>query len=169
MSINITRELAVELFTALGLNAAAKWNKQRLETKLAKVNEIVDEDTRLEGDTDKTLTTVLKAIESGDKIEIDDGKGGAQPQPQPATDSGKGSDQPAANASPLTGVRLADTRPYLAGRIIARHGMEQGVTDEMVAELDEAYPRPNPRESKFTLRNAYHAIRGYGDQTGTGK
>jgi len=59
------------------------------------------------------------------------------------------------------GVRESRTRPYLAGVIIARHGLEAGVTDEMVAELDEEYGLPNPRESRFCLKNAWHATRGY--------
>jgi len=53
------------------------------------------------------------------------------------------------------------TRPYLAGTIIAKHGLAAGVTDAMVAELDEAYGKPNPTESQFCLKNAFHSARGY--------
>lgn len=64
---------------------------------------------------------------------------------------------------PLTppGVKLMKTRPYLAGAIIAKHGLAAGVTDAMIAELDEAYGKPNPIESRFCLKNAHHAARGY--------
>lgn len=59
------------------------------------------------------------------------------------------------------GVRPMRTRPYLAGVIIARHGLASGVTPAMVAELDEAYGKPNPTESQFCLKNAWHACRAF--------
>ena len=59
------------------------------------------------------------------------------------------------------GVRPMRTRPYLAGVIIQQHGLAAGVTDAMVAELDEAYGKPNPTESQFCLKNAWHAARGF--------
>ena len=61
------------------------------------------------------------------------------------------------------GVRATRTRPFLAGIIIQGHGREAGITKEMVAELDEAYGKPNEVESIFALRNAWHAIRGFSD------
>ena len=61
----------------------------------------------------------------------------------------------------VPGVRPMRTRPYLAGTIIAKHGLAAGVTDAMVAELDEAYGKPNATESQFCLKNAFHAARGY--------
>jgi hypothetical protein len=61
------------------------------------------------------------------------------------------------------GVKRTKTRPFLAGKIIAKHGHEVGVTDAMVAELDQMYGKANKAESQFCLRNAWHAIRGYRD------
>ncbi|QDS91886.1 hypothetical protein FF011L_06220 [Roseimaritima multifibrata] len=61
----------------------------------------------------------------------------------------------------LPGVRPMRTRPYLAGVVVAKHGLAAGVTDAMVAELDAAYGKPNPVESKFCLKNAHHAARGF--------
>jgi hypothetical protein len=69
----------------------------------------------------------------------------------------------------MPGVRNTRSRPYLAGIIVKKHATAKGegkldltcgITDEMVTELDEAYGKPNPVESMFTLRNAWHAIRG---------
>jgi len=59
------------------------------------------------------------------------------------------------------GVRAMKTRPYIAGKIIAKHGLAAGVTKEMVVELDAEYGHDNPAESLFCLRNAWHAARGY--------
>lgn len=59
------------------------------------------------------------------------------------------------------GVLAKVTRPYLAGQIIGKHGLAAGVTDEMVAELNNAYGKPNDVESMFCLKNAWHACRAY--------
>ncbi|RYD76614.1 MAG: hypothetical protein EOP84_16645 [Verrucomicrobiaceae bacterium] len=61
----------------------------------------------------------------------------------------------------VPGVRPMRSRPYLAGKIIAKYGLAAGVTDAMVAELDEAYGKPNPIESAFRLKDAWHVARGY--------
>jgi len=61
----------------------------------------------------------------------------------------------------IPGVRPTRTRPYLAGAIVAKHGLAAGVTPAMVGELDKAYGKPNPRESQFCLKNAWHACRAY--------
>jgi|GEM_PF-2636926 len=67
--------------------------------------------------------------------------------------------KPAAPATP--GVRAGRTRAYLAGQIIKKHGITAGVTDAMVAELDEAYGKANPTESRYRLSDAWHAARGF--------
>lgn len=65
-------------------------------------------------------------------------------------------------AAPVTpGVRAGRTRAYLAGQIIKKHGITAGVTAAMVAELDEAYGKANPTESRYRLSDAWHAARGF--------
>lgn len=62
----------------------------------------------------------------------------------------------------LVGVRVSVTRPYLAGKIVA--GLENGTgpTDEsVVAELDDAFGRINPGESRLCLRRVEEIIEGY--------
>ncbi len=59
------------------------------------------------------------------------------------------------------GVLAKRTRPYFAGRVIKQHGLAAGVTDAMMAELDEAYGTANPRESFFLLKMSWHICRGY--------
>jgi hypothetical protein len=83
---------------------------------------------------------------------------------KPTTDKAKEQTKKAAPKKPtVPGVRPVRTRPYLAGVIIAKYGLAAGVTGAMVAELDEAYGKPNPTESQFCLKNAWHAVRGYLD------
>lgn len=72
----------------------------------------------------------------------------------------------AANPAPAK-IRLgvaptAKTRAYFAGKIIAEFGHDKGVTPEMVKALDKAYGKANPTESEIMLRNAWHALRGFG-------
>ena len=69
--------------------------------------------------------------------------------------------KPAPKKPTVPGVRAMRTRPYLAGTIVAKYGLAAGVTDAMVAELDQAYDKPNPIESRICLKNAHHAARGY--------
>lgn len=69
--------------------------------------------------------------------------------------------QPEVKKPTTPGVRPMRTRPYLAGVLIAKHGLAAGVTDEMVAELDELYGKANPTESAYRLRDAWHIARGY--------
>jgi len=74
-----------------------------------------------------------------------------------------------AKAAPSTpGVRATRTRPFLAGVLIKKYGTEVGVTDAMIAELDEMYGKENPTESSYRLREAWHGIRGFlnGDDEG---
>ena len=70
-------------------------------------------------------------------------------------------DPPAPKAPTVPGVRAGRTRTYLAGTVVRKHGLAAGVTPAMVAELDTLYGKPNPTESRWCLKNAYHACRAY--------
>jgi hypothetical protein len=67
-------------------------------------------------------------------------------------------------AAPKTpGVRETKTRPYLAGLIIARHGVETGITDAMAEELNKEYGKANTSESMNALKWSWHACRGFAE------
>lgn len=83
MALQVTRADALELFEALGSTTADKWNTKRLAAKLSTIDKMVDEDTQLEGNADKTLTTVLKAIEAEDDIMIVEPARKAELEPEP--------------------------------------------------------------------------------------
>jgi hypothetical protein len=68
---------------------------------------------------------------------------------------------PKAVAPKLGLVRDGETRPFMAGQVLRKLGMKNGVTEKMVAELNTAYGDENTKESTFALRNAWHAIRGF--------
>ena len=81
---------------------------------------------------------------------------------EPATANKEDCDEkPAPKKTSPPGVRAGRTRSFLAGTIIAKYGVEAGVTPEMVAELDELHGKPNPNDSKWYLAQAWHSLRGY--------
>lgn len=65
----------------------------------------------------------------------------------------------------IPGVRPTRSRPFLSGVVILKHGLEAGVTDAMIEEIDAMYVEgggsTNIRETQFSARNAWAAIRGY--------
>lgn len=239
-TLTLTRSNALELFEAMGRTTADKWNNKRMEVKLAKADEMIDDDLKLKGKPKATLTKVLDAIENEIEIVVVDDEG-ATAQAAPAAAPAKGKTKaeapaPKAKAKSKTpppvegevdeeveevvdeqaealealknrfdageltkkdyaaerkaimdkakgiepkvkaakapkepaeaktpGVRETATRPYLAGKVIAKFGLANGITPEMVAELDNMYPKANEAESFGRLRNAWHVIRGFQD------
>lgn len=265
--VKVTREDALELFEALGITAAEKWNTKRLTAKVSAIDEMVDDDVKLKGKADKTLTILLEAIRAEDEIQIvtdttpdaapaktkpekpakdpkpekaakgktagpvtfeslkaryDAGeltakefqaerkamREAAKANPAPAATSpatGKG----AASGKPLAGakdpkpekpakagktapaepkkaakaakpekpakepkvkaekpekkprVRDMKTRPYFTGVVLKKHGIDKGVTPEMVEDLNRLYGVVNDRESDAQLRWAIHVVKGY--------
>jgi hypothetical protein len=76
-------------------------------------------------------------------------------QPQPPAPAG------AVNGKPA-GVRPSNKIvPYLAGAVLKQHGLEAGVTEQLIGELDKARGKKKPDEAKALLAWAWHAIRGY--------
>lgn len=59
------------------------------------------------------------------------------------------------------GVRDTKGRNYIAGALFAKVGLEKGVTPELVALVDKALGKENPRETRFVLSAAYHILQGY--------
>lgn len=188
--MQITREKAVALFNELGLTTAEKWNKKRMEAKLAKVDELVDDDITITDDALRAeLTDVLAAIENGEEITIGTSEAATEeapkaapakaskakvvpkevaPEAMPDSPAAKEPKAPKAPKTPeapkapgLPGVREMRTRPFLAGVVLKKHGLKKGITDEMTNELDDLYGKVNPRESFALLTCAWHIARGF--------
>ncbi len=67
------------------------------------------------------------------------------------------------------------SRPYCAGQVLAKYGLEKGINDVMAKEVDKLYKKnENLKEAMCYLRTGWHAIRGYtgkkedGEWEGTG-
>jgi hypothetical protein len=176
--MKIKKEAAVAIFAGLGITTAPKWTETRMNAKLNKLNEMVDEDTEFEPAVQKDADKVLAAIEKGTKVEVAGGaakppakkapakgkkapakKAPAKGKKAPAKKDAEKAAEPEAPKTP--GVREMPTRAFYAGQVITKHGLEAGVTQDMVAEVDELYGKDNPVESLYRLRDAWHAIRAY--------
>lgn len=70
-TLNVKRSELVTLFEKLDFKTASKWNKERLESKIANLPELVDDDTDAEG-SQELLDSLLNAIEQEIAIEITD-------------------------------------------------------------------------------------------------
>ena len=68
--INITRDEAIQLFTALGSKMADKWGRKQMTEKIHKVDEMVDTETTIPPEVEPILNKVLTAIEDGDEIVV---------------------------------------------------------------------------------------------------
>ena len=123
-------------------------------------------------DANKAKTFYAKKLNGGKKPKLIDPE--TSPTEKPVVEKTVAKKTPAAQAKPSAaskpdaapkapGVSYKQTRPYFAGVVVKRHGVAAGVTAAMVAELDELYGKANPAESKFCLKNAWHAVRGYQD------
>ena len=129
----------------------------------------------VEYDYGKTGKRVTKTFDDANKAKtfyakkMKDGKNPKLTEPEPPPAEPMAEEKPASKPQPepatpkAPGVSYKQTRPYFAGVVVKRHGVAAGVTAAMVAEVDELYGSPNPRESQFCLKNAWHAVRGYQD------
>jgi len=174
--MQVTRSAAIALFTAMGFTGVDKWGKDKVLEKLKNIDTVMgelDEGTTLPNKLAK-LVDDLKA--AGEDIQVTgDAKAPAAAPAAPTQKKTAGGGKAAAPAAKKpadkpepkpektgpAGVRASRSRPFLAGVLVKKYGRDAGVTEAMVAELDQVYGTENPTESLFCLRNAWHAIRGF--------
>lgn len=90
------------------------------------------------------------------------GKKTALADKQEETSTGTGNGQPKDATPTVPGVNLAHKgRNFYAGQLYAKHGLEAGVTDALVAELDKLVGKNNPVQSRFDLAASHAALRGF--------
>lgn len=68
--MQVSQKELVALFTALGARNAETWKEKDLQTKLAKVESLVDEDEELDATNQKLLDKILKAQKKGEEVTI---------------------------------------------------------------------------------------------------
>jgi hypothetical protein len=91
----------------------------------------------------------------------------AAPLTAPVAAKARKHTSPKTVAVPATPAAAADanedglSRPFCAGAVIAKFGVANGVTAEMVAACDAMFGKPNAAEARGRLRNALQAIKGF--------
>lgn len=63
----------------------------------------------------------------------------------------------------LNKVNPTAGRAYFAGQVLKEFGLEKGVTEEMVQEVNKRYGKPNDNQTWFLLGNAWHALNAWTD------
>lgn len=77
--MKLNRTSAIELFIELGFKTANKWDDARIQQKLDKIGDAVDESTPVESEGAKTtLAGVLEALKAGKKITLETEKSAKQ-------------------------------------------------------------------------------------------
>lgn len=153
--MKIEKARAVKLMVALGLKNADKWNDQRMSAKLAKVNEMVDEDVTLEADEAETLKQVRATIEKGEGFEVVEAAAASEEAPTQVEKQSETESEPVVeNQSELTptktkkakkakGPKLAkETKAFLAGQTVAKvGGLGKFKRDDIVRMYGEGYSK----------------------------
>lgn len=111
-----------------------------------------------ESESEETVTTATKPkkatkAKAGAKHKAN-GKPAKAAKPAKAPRAEKAKDGPAK-------VRYEKSACYVAGKILKKHGLKKGITQQMVDEATEEIGRKNEHQDWFNLRNAWHAIRAY--------
>jgi len=171
--MDITRTDAIALFVACGKKEAqvAKLAKTIFTKRLKK---LVDGGPP-EG-LDKVQAKQFKTLAGADDINVvadaKEEKAPAKKAKAAPAEKAKAAKKAKAAPAPKKGVpgirnvEITGNRPYSCGAVFAAHGLEGGLTDKMVAEIDEACGVANERETKFAARNAFQAIRGFCEARG---
>jgi hypothetical protein len=97
--MQISREKVVAMFVEMGVATADDWSASRMASKIAKLPENVDEETKLE-ETQETLDALLAALENDESIDIGEEdekpKGKKAAKPDKAEKPAKAAKKPAA-------------------------------------------------------------------------
>ena len=182
-ALTISKKQAVDLLTELGFKTAKAFNLDRLQKKIDGLQDFVDDNTEVEEELVGLMNSVLEALEDEREVKVLDdapekpakakpakkeeakkpaAKKPAEKKPE-AKPEAKPAKKPAVQAESNGHARVRPTlgRPYYAGLVLRKEGLDKGITDGMVKEVDELTGKPNPKESLSWLKLAWHVVNGY--------
>lgn len=90
-------------------------------------------------------------------------KSKAAAKPAKAEKPAKAKAEKAPKVPGVSGIRQVKSRTYWAGQVLAKHGLEGGITDKMAEEVNKLYGKDNIDEARGVLRNSWHVVQGYVD------
>ena len=158
--MKIEKGRAVALFVALGLKNADKWNDDRISTKLSKVNEMVDEDVKLEEDEAKTLAEVRVAIEAGESFEVEAGAEEVVEPAAKAAKKGKTDEEKAAEKATKDAEKAAAKEAKDAEKAAAKAAKEAEKAVKKAEREASAGKRSLPRKMKVGAAPGNHEFSG---------
>ena len=156
--VTLTRDEVLPMMLWVGWKQAGKWDNARIASKLKGLPEVKPEDAPPDEAIKTALEAVLEALQDGAEIVI---TGDAEGAVSTGTNGEKPKRQKKEKPPKKPKREKGPVRGYLAGKIFAKYGFPNNITDEMVAELDGMYGRPNPPVSRIALTWATAIIRGY--------
>lgn len=169
----IKHEDAVKLLVSVGFKTADKWDREKLLRQLNENYEELADGVKAEELDELVRVThecILEAIKAKKEIRIEGGS--PTPKEVKKAEKAKAKGEKPAKApkepkaakepKPPKEVKAArETAPYVCGQLIAKAGLEVGITDEMVNEFGKLYGRENPYRTWFDMKAAWHAIHAY--------
>jgi hypothetical protein len=75
--------------------------------------------------------------------------------------NGRKQSEPGPDVGKVAGVKSLRNRLFCAGVVLKKHGIEKGVTEKMIAEVDKLYGRSDMKASKAQLVGAWHVLNGF--------
>ena len=164
-ALTISKKQAVDLLTELGFKTAKAFNLDRLQKKIDGLQDFVDDNTEVEEELVGLMNSVLEALEDEREVKVldDAPEKPAKAKPAKKEEAKKPAKKPAVQAESNGHARIRPTlgRPYYAGLVLRKEGLDKGITDDMVKEVDELTGKPNPKESLSWLKLAWHVVNGY--------
>lgn len=181
----LTRQEAIALCTSLGFKTASKWNKDRMLRKLSDLSELVkDGDIQVDEEDDDAdrMNEILSAIAEADgdvdissKVEEKESEeeemNTAEPvqEKKPAKKTKKEKpaektkkEKPAEkNGSGMARIRPVKNRRFMAGVVLRDHGLQDGLTDELISRVCKMFGDDNKEASAKQLADAWHVLNGY--------
>lgn len=156
----ISQPDAVSLLESVGFADAGSYSPSRLQKKLGKLKDVVDDDTKIDH---PKFQEVMEAVKAGDDFEVE-ANGHTEDGTKAKTEKAEKAEKPKKESNlpkkdPLKG------RPFCAGVVIKRHGTEKEIDDAMAAEVDELTGKPNKSESLAWLKLALAVVKGYNSVT----
>lgn len=160
--MKVSKSKATELLSSLGYKGQKVLTQQRLESRINRLLEVIDEDTDVDNEElNSLLKSVIKELKDGGKVIITMEEGDEPDESQQDTEIKAGGKKvKKEKKKDESKVRPIKGRPYYAGQVIK--DFEEGkITPEMIQEVNTRVGKPNDTESEAWLRLATHIIRGF--------
>lgn len=171
MKMKMVRVDGLAICKALGYVKARRWNNQRLARKLAQLINSgvrISRDAITDDDERKRLNvllaperTVVKTEAKPEQVEKPRVK-----KPKKVKTKTKQARAPRAVVGPkiegkLEGVSSYRNRLFYCGVVLRKHGLEEGLTEEIIEEVDSGVGCSNPEATHRQLAHAWHVLNGY--------